>query len=298
MSSPFKSKPDAPAPVVVNAPQAAGEQATFNRDAALEQRALNMVDQYGPSGSLQYRDTGRDINGIPQMAAITSLSPEQQQLFNMENQAAQSYGEIGNTQLEAVRGTLETPFDVSGFGPAPTADEGFRQQQLDAMLARMNPQMETQRAAMETQLANQGFVPGTAAYDTAIDEQNRNRVDMQLAADAAAGNQMAQMYGLQTDERSRGINEALMQRNQPLTELSALASGSQPQMPNFIPTPQGSIGAPDTMGAQFANANIQNQAAQNAYNQDMGSYNSNLQGLYGLGGAGIRALGGGFRFGR
>jgi hypothetical protein len=286
-----KSQPSAPAPVIINPEQSAAGQASFNKEAALQQRALNMVDQYTPQGSTVYEATGETIEGIPQYKVTQSFSPEQQQLYDATTRLQQQYGDIGEAQLGAVEGTLSSPFTLDGLGPAPEFNDAYRQQQTENMMVRLEPQFDERRSALETQLVNQGFTPGTAAYDRQMDEYNRAYNDALIAADIQSTNIAAQQYGLETTARDREINELLMQRQQPLSELSALMTGSQPTMPGFIPAPQGQVASPDLMGAQYASANAQNVANQNAYNQQMGQYNANLQGLYGLGGAGLGAAG-------
>ena len=291
-----KSAPQAPAPVVVNPSASATGQASFNKEAALQQRALNMVDQYTPQGSTKFEATGTDVEGIPQYKVTQEFSPEQQALYDLSTGTARDYGEIAQSQLGKVRSTLESPFSLEAMGAAPTVNEQTRMATRDAMLARLEPQYAKDRAALETSLANQGFMTGTEAYNNAMDEFNRMRNDAYLAADLQAGNEMARMYGLETTARDRAINEMLMQRQQPMAELSSLISGSQPTMPGFIQAPQGQVSAPDFMGAAYGSANMQNQAAQQAYGQQMGAYNANLSGLYGLGGAGLGAAG--FAWGR
>ena len=190
-----------------------------------------------------------------------------------------------------MRDSFESPFSVESLGAAPVANEEMRASTRDNMLSRLQGQRDYDRRRTETTLANQGFQSGTEAYDQQMDQFNRGENDLYLAADAQAGNEMARMYGLEANTRDRAINEMLMERNQPLTELSAFMSGSQPGAPNFVGTHQGQIAAPDFMGAEFASANQANSANQNAYNQQMGSYNQNLAGLYGLAGAGAKAWG-------
>jgi len=225
------------------------------------------------------------------MKVTQTLSPEQQGLYDTSTRLQQKYGDIGETQLGAVQGTLETPFSLASLGAAPTFDDAYRTQQKHNLMTRLQPQFEQRRSALETQLANQGFVPGTQAYNTAMDEYNRAYNDALIQADIQSTGIAGQQYGFETTDRDRAINEMLMQRQQPLSELSAFMSGSQPTMPGFIAAPQGSVAAPDLMGAQYASASAQNAANQNAYNQQMGSYNAGLQGLYGLGAAGIGAVG-------
>jgi len=294
----MKDKPSRPAPVIVQAGPSATQQATFNKDAALKQRALNMVDQYTPQGSVKYSPTGTSTEGIPGFQVTKSFSPEQQGLYDTSTALSQKYGDIGTAQLAQVQGALSTPFSTSSLGTAPTIDSNVRATTLTNMLARLQPQMNQDKAALETSLANQGFVTGTQGYNDAMDQYNRQVNDLYLGADIGAGSEMANQYNLQSTVRDKAINELLMQRNQPMNELSALMSGSQPTNPSFVPTPQGSVGAPDYMGAALASANSQNAANQNTYSQQMGSYNNNLSGLYGLGGAALGGWGrGGFKWG-
>ena len=312
------SEPSAPAPIIVKSGESAAQQASFNKEAAVQQRDLNLMDQYTPQGSVEYSpiedefssawagapgrenygkiedpdNAGAFIDAPMQRYKVTqTLAPEQQALFDLSNEAATKYGEIGNTQLDAVRDSFESPFSVESLGAAPVANEEMRASTRDNMLSRLQGQRDYDRRRTETTLANQGFQSGTEAYDQQMDQFNRGENDLYLAADAQAGNEMARMYGLEANTRDRAINEMLMERNQPLTELSAFMSGSQPGAPNFVGTPQGQIAAPDFMGAEFASANQANSANQNAYNQQMGSYNQNLAGLYGLAGAGAKAWG-------
>jgi hypothetical protein len=73
--------------------------------------------------------------------------------------------------------------------------------------------------------------------------------------------------------------------------MSTFMSGSQPVNPNFIGTPQGSIAAPNFAGMQAANVQAQNLGNMNAFNQQSASAQGNRAGLYGLLGAGTKALG-------
>ena len=73
--------------------------------------------------------------------------------------------------------------------------------------------------------------------------------------------------------------QAIQERQMPLNEVNALVEGSQIQNPQFGAY-QGSNVAP----APIANATtLQGQFDQNTYNQNVGSYNQQLAGLYSLG---------------
>jgi hypothetical protein len=274
-------------PQIINPGASAATQATFNVEAAQQQRALNMMNQETPQGSIRFEPTGEETLGIPGYKAVQELSPTQQSLYDLGNVAAQRYGEIGTSQLENVAEKFETPFSVAGLGPPPAVNEATRTASRDAIIARLQPQMDRDRGILETSLINRGFAPESVGYDTQLDQANRARNDMYLAADARAGAEMAQQYGLEANVRDRAINEELMQRNIPLNELAALMGGAAPQAPSFVPTPQGAIAAPDFMGAEFGAAN----QAQNRYNQQMAMNREHLGGLYGLGAAGAQAAG-------
>ena len=289
--------PAPPAPVIINAGQTAGQQAEYNQEAAEKTRALNMINQYTPQGSSVFAPTGETIDGIEQFGVTQSYSPEQKALFDSQNRMKQGYADFGETQLGNVQDVYGTPFDYSQFGAAPTLDENSRSAARANIIARNQAQMDRDRAARETTLANQGFTVGSEAYNSAIDDINRQNNDFYLAADAAAGNEMAQRYGLDVNARNQAINEAINQRNMPMSEMSTFMSGSQPVSPSFIGTPQGSIAAPNFAGMQAANAQAQNMGNMNTYNQQLATNRANTQGLYSLLGSGADAYAG-YKWGR
>jgi hypothetical protein len=282
MGSKSNDPPPQPDPVAT-----ARAQGAVNKETAIAQAQINQIAQETPYGSLNWEQRGTTAEGTPQYKATQTFSPSQQILFDLANQAGQKYGETANTQLDTVRGRLAQPFDLSGMGAGPTANEATRIAVRDAMLARMEPQFDRDRAALETSLANQGFSVGSQGYDDAIDELNRARTDARLAADVQAGGEMARTFGLESAARDRAINEIVMQRNQPLSELATMVSGAAPQAPQFVNTPATSIAAPDLMGATYASYS----GAQNAYNQRMAQRNAMMGGLFGLGAAGLGGWG-------
>jgi len=292
-----KSSPSAPAaPDPVATAQA---QAAVNKETAITQGQMNQINQYTPYGSLEFAPRGETPEGNPQYSATTTLAPAQQSMLDLTNQAGITYGQTANDQLNAAKAALAQPLDFTSLGAAPVADEATRQATLNNMLARLQPQMDQQRAALDTQLKNQGFVDqGSEGYKTAFDQFNRAQNDARLAADAAAGNQMAQMYGLESAQRNQGINEILQQRQIPLNEVAAMLSGAQVQQPSFVNAPQTQVQSPDLLGATYASYNGQNQQ----YANQMAQQNAMMGGLFGLGSAGLGAygmsrLGGGGFFG-
>jgi hypothetical protein len=280
------SPPPAPDPAAT-----AAAQATANKEAAVAQSELNMINQYTPQGKVEYTQRGTSAEGTPQYSATQTYSPEQQALYDLTTQAGQKFGETANTQLDAVRGRLSQPLDFSGLGAAPTMSEATRQSVANSMYERLNPQFDRDRSALETQLANQGITMGSAAYNTAMDEINRSRNDARLAVDTQAGNEASRLFSLESAARDRAINEMVQQRQVPLNELSAMLSGSQVQGPQFVSVPTAQVNAPDIMGATYNAYNTQVQAGMANAQQQAAQRSAGTSGLYGLLGSGAMAAG-------
>lgn len=280
-----KKTPSAPAPPDPVA--TANAQAAANKESAIATAHLNQVNQITPWGNLEFTPRGTASDGTPQYTATTTLSPDQQSLLDLTTQAQKKYGETANTQLGAVSDRLSTPLDFGSLGAAPQVSEATRQATADAMYARMNPQLEKDRAALETRLANQGITMGSEAWKTGFDDFNRQANDARLAVDSRAGDEMARMFGLESTARNQGINEMVQQRQIPLNELAAMLTGSQVQAPQFVNAPQGQINPADIMGATYGSYNGQ----MNAYNSAMQNQSAQNQGLYSLLGAGAQAAG-------
>lgn len=279
------SKKTPAAPAQPDPAATAASQAAANKETAIAQGQLNMINQATPWGNLEYTERGKTAEGTPQYTVTQTLDPAQQELLDLSNAASKKYGETANAQMDAVRGTLSQPLDFSSLGAAAAPNETMRQSVYDSMMGRLKTQFDRDRAAMETSLANQGITIGSDAHNAAMDQFNRALTDARLAADTSALGQMGTMYGLEASARDKAINEMVMQRSQPLNELAAMMSGSQVTNPQFVGTPQVSMQAPDIMGATYANYN----GAQNAYNQQVASNNAMTGGLFGLGASAIPA---------
>lgn len=74
-----------------------------------------------------------------------------------------------------------------------------RQRVEDALMARINPQLERDRAALETKLANQGIMVGSQAWNDAIDSANRASTDARNSAIANAGTEQSRLFGMTRD---------------------------------------------------------------------------------------------------
>jgi hypothetical protein len=262
-----------PAPSAPAAPDytaAAKETAAGNLDAARAATAANRVNQVTPYGNLDYTQSGTDPYGNPTWTATTSLSEVGQQLLNNQNQA--SLG-LGSTISSALGRTQEMM--GQGFNPnLPSTGINPGQTYQDAYMQRLAPQIAQNREMTTASLANQGIVPGTAAYDNAMRQQQQKENDLLLGA-------TTQGFGVGSQANQQAFNQELTKYNIPLNTLSALRSGAQVQNPTFVNSAQqATTSGPDLLGA-----------AQMGYNAQMGDFNAKQaaqqsfnQGLMGLGG--------------
>lgn len=256
-----KKQPQAPDPE-----KTAAAQGQWNAYTAQQQQALNMVDQSSPWGSLNYTQNGSqtilDPNGkevnVPRYLATTTLSPEQQAIFNQTQQAETNLATIANEQSARVGQLLNDPFSYNNQDAENWA--------FDLASQRILPQQDQNRKALENQLVNSGIRRGTAAWDSEMGRLTNANTD--------------QMNQLALTGRQQGFNESLAQRNQPLNEIIGLMSGTQIQNPNatFAQTPQSGVAGVDYSGL----VNQKYQSEMNAYNSRMGALGGALGGLFSM----------------
>lgn len=267
-----------PAPDYTAAAQAT---AASNLDAARTAVAANRVNQYTPYGSLEYSinpETQWDIYGNPTWSATQTLAPEQKQLLDIQNQTSLGLGNLAGQGLGYVENMLAKPFDTSGI-----AQTGINpgETMQDSVMRRLQPQIAQGREALQAQLANQGVVPGTEAYNRAMTQQNQRENDA-LTSAVIQGTQT----GLQANQQ--GFQQLGYMRNEPINTLNAVRTGSQVSSPNFVNNiaQQATTQGADLLGA----AQMQNNAAQAASNASNASSSSLTSGLMGLGGAAMMAF--------
>ena len=280
----MKNKPSAPERIYIPSPvTTSDQQVKYNKEAALQSRAMGLIDQYSPEGSIRYSQTGEEVEGIPTIRMDQTLSPEQRGLYDAGLRMSQDYANIAEAQLGRVGETLSSPFDISGIGDVPTPSEATRLAARESILQRALPQLDRRREQLETSLANQGFTYGSEGWNEAMDEDNRRRNDLLLAADMQAGGEMDRLFGLETADRDRRINELAMLRNIPIGELAALRAGSVPGAPQFLQTPSATVAAPDYQTAAYASANQAANQANQAFQAENQYRLAQGRGLYGIG---------------
>lgn len=269
------------APAAPDPEKTAAAQTTSNVNTAVANTALNNANEVNPYGTVNYAITGyQDVNGqkIPTYTKTTTLDPAQQQLLDQQNALGAQMNGIAGRQLTNLDETLSKPVDFSGAPAAPTADRGRYE---EAMMARLNPQLERDRAALESKLANQGIMPGSEAYREAIALSDRGINDARTQTVLSAGDYAGQELSQGQSARNAYIQELLAERNQPINEISTLMNGGQVTMPQFQQYQGGNVAGTDIAG--ITQQNYQNQMA--AYQQKLASRNAMMGGIAGLAGS-------------
>lgn len=245
------SQPSSPDPM-----STAGQQQTFNNQAARSTNQINSYNQSTPYGSLSY---AQDPNSPSGYSVNVALSPAQQQLLNTQQGTQQTLGNTGNALASNVSGMYSVNPNIDGS--AVTKQLNNWQQQYQ------QPIFDQQSSNLEAQLRNQGLSPGSEAYNNAKNLLARNQGDVT--------NQYLTM------NQQQGYNQALQNYQLPLQTIQSLMGGSAPQGPTFQ-------GTPSTTDQP---ANYAGLAQQNFTNQQ-GQFQSTMSDLGQLAGAATGLSGG------
>ena len=181
-------------------------------------------------------------------------------------------GQYGYAQAGPSGPQLQSRLDTSNLAAMPV-NAGTTAQQ--AILSRLDPQLERQRAQLQTQLANQGLVAGGEAYNEALKLQGQQEND------------------LRTQAALQGLNLDMSARQQGLGEQQALGTfGNQAQLSQFGAGQAANQAANQAMAQNYQQAQSAaqqgNAAQQQQFNQrvqagefgnqaQLASFNANLQ---------------------
>lgn len=284
------SAPAAPDPNVVDAAQTASNQQT-----ALYNFGLNNPNTTSPLGSLSFTTDTSNPNQ-PQTSENIELSPAEQQILTQNQQNITQQGANAQTAQSNVTNLLQTPYNLAGnVSPTPTQanmqgdlqnDENSLYQQQTQYL---DPQFQQGQAQLQSQLANQGLVPGSAAYNTAmqnfgLQKQQAYQSAMNSATSGGAAYQ-SQLSSTALANQAQQAQLYTQQYQEPLNLYSSLISGTQPTMPQFGGLNTANAAPTNTLAAQ----QMAYQGQLNQYNAQVGGANSQTSGLFGLGGSALSA---------
>lgn len=221
------------------------KQLNLGKQVAKFNRGLNQVSQTTPTGSLTYNKKGNKVK--------VNYSPQQQALLNAQTGAGTAAASAAGGIVDANQGAWATGPDLG-----PMADEtGITSQIMDWGRQYLKPGQDQERAALESRLTNQGIAPGSAAWQEAINLNDRGNNDAMIKL-LLEGQDTALAAGQQNMDRG------LSAYNAPLSAFSTLSSGSQPAGASFAQTPQtGGAAAPDYTGAATTQYQGEQQAQQN-----------------------------------
>jgi hypothetical protein len=262
-----------PAPDYVGAAQATGQS---NLDAVRAQTAANRINQYTPYGSLQYYQDPSSTDPDRGWSSVVTLSPEQQKLLDQQNQTSLGLSGLANSGLDYVKSTLGNQINLNSL-PKSMVNPG--ETGYDALMRRYQPQIDQSRKALENQLANQGVMAGTEAYDNAMRSQYQSENDLRSQA-------ALQGIGIGQDAQNQQLGLLMALQNNPINVLNAVRTGSQVTNPTFGAVPQQqNAGGVDYMGATKGMSDYN----MGVYNSDVAAANAGNSAATGLAGAAITA---------
>jgi hypothetical protein len=270
------------------------------------------------TGTYTFTDpyTGQSYD-IPTFTRTESLSPVRQQTLEQSNQANLNLATLGANTSKQLIGNMQKQLTAADLGPRPelgqlrtsydtefTADRGRTE---EALFSRLNPKLQQDRAALETQLSNQGIKLGSSAFDRAMGNFGQQSNDARMAAILASGQEQSRLADLarqsagfgnaaQMDQYNAGLSgraqqmqEAFALDNQPVNKAMALASGTQVANPQFQAFNVSRIPTTDNAGIiqNYDQAQMQRwQAEEQSRNQLLGGL---MGGVSSMGAAWLRS---------
>lgn len=281
-------KPSSPPPPP-NYTAAAQATAAGNLESARAGLAGSLIGQTTPYGSLSYRETGTDRFGNPMYTATQSLSPEQQELYNLDIATSRGLGQLSQTGLDYVRGMMANPFSTAGL---PALQSNLQQAQMQQIaggpqLAQVGSAEAQLRAGQGPNLQTRlGENVGMAGWDRASNllmqrlepqlQRQEQRLESQLAA---------QGIPVGSEAYTRAKQDLAMQQNDARTQAQLQAQGIQQNLFGQE-LAAGQFGNQALLGqnqAQLANLGFTNQAMQQDFANRMaglGFNNQQIQQMY------------------
>ncbi len=248
---------------------AAKEQAAASRENVITQNFANRPEVYTPWGA-QTWDTSAIIDPatgqqVTQWQQNVSLTPELQNALNSQIATQQGRSNLASGFMQRVGEAYSKPFDwqnlpgmtaptapgqlqtdIADYSPGlataynfgnapelPSYDTSYRDRIAQSLIERMQPQQDYSRQQLETQLSNQGFKQGTAAYDRALQNLAMQQAAERYNAFDVAGQEAARQYGSSLQARQQAINEAISQggfQNQALAQAGSMDIARQQAM--------------------------------------------------------------------
>jgi hypothetical protein len=213
--------------------------------------SMGGLPQERAPGLFGWGDVQRTVNGGgPIQTSVAGGGPIQTGLGD----AGRILGEFGDA------GALQRSVGPDDF----SAD---RQRVEQAVMSRMQPQIEQSRAAMAQRLADQGIPAGSEAYKRQMDELGQQENDARMQAILAGGQEQSRLFGMDLNKGNFVNNAQQTAYGQEQgragfeNEAQALRFGQGLQQGQFVNQAQ---------GQQFGQGLQQGEFANNAQGQEFG----------------------------
>lgn len=187
---------------------------------------------YAPDIEITDPTTGQTYK-IPQFTRQVTLSPAQQRLLDQQNKLGGQLNDMAINQSQRLASHLSNPINLDGLPAAPngvkdvntnglpelrgltanglpdiTQDmEGYRGRTEDALMSRMDRQLERDRGALDSKLANQGITMGSKAWKNAQGQFGENVNDARNQVFLASGNESRAQSAEQRARRGQLFEE-------------------------------------------------------------------------------------------
>jgi hypothetical protein len=246
---------------------------------------LNAVNQQTPTGSVTYQPTGNvtvDGNVVPQWTQTTTLSPEQQALYNSATGLKQGALDTAQTGLSNVQNTLATPFSLTGLPPTvsgvsePGAQTGYNQAspqfQPNATTAPLQTNLgdpgQLQRSLDNSNLPGLPGANDFSAERQRVEDAYLGRFNQDIANQQADTESRLNAEGLQRGSAAWNNAQDALNRERVDARNAAIQAGGAEQSRLFGLASQarGQLFGENLAGGQFGN-----QAQQQAFQQLLGS---------------------------
>lgn len=260
------STPSAPDPYKTAAAQGAA-----NKEAAIYGSILNNPNQITPYGNVIYKQYGservqvtnekgrKEWIDVPRYTQEVHLSGDQKKLLKLQNAASTNLGTLAVTQTNKLqnllskpvndkglgqyktdinRPTLQQNIDLNGVNASPTAlpgsnnYEAARKSVEDATFSRYNTDYGDRRQQLQSELASRGLMEGSAAWNKALDELNRERTDAKYQAVLAGGQEQTRMANLDLQSAQYKLQRGQALNSQELAAMEASNAAKQQDYSN------------------------------------------------------------------
>lgn len=282
----------------------ARQQGAENRQAAIASAVLSNPNMITPTGTRRISYAKDPTTGEFTPTITDELTPDAQKAFEAQQRVDLALSQLGERsvgRVEDVMGkgfqyggpNIQTSLNLSDVAKMPV-NAGMTGQQ--AIMARLNPQIEQNREATRQNLANQGITPGSEAWNNAMREQQQQENDAyqqaaqagiqaDMAANAQGFNQAVQAGQFANTAGEQDYLRQLGLYNLPLNQVASLMGNAQIQMPQF----QGYSGQNIEAAPIFQAGQAQDQANMARYNADVANKNAVMNAVVGTGAAAATA---------